>query len=196
MFPILSSFNNIDLFFFLITEHCIVCWMSFYKKKNRVLNSNCQTLPSTCKSQTNSTQSLKTANLFPETKKSEFNPFPVRTRRRFNVYTTSVTSKRRRMNVKTTSHAYWVKSCASKFVLLLTLGYARLSNYHERYIARLAHKDLNCKSNTESLNTEICSTQLRFQIFFFYLDLLKRTLRTISFLNPNLKYGIIYCLYT
>ena len=32
---------------------------------------------------------------------------PVSTRRRFDVYTTSITLKRRRMDVKTTSCAYW-----------------------------------------------------------------------------------------
>ena len=35
-------------------------------------------------------------------------PYPVSTRRRFNVHTTSITVKRRRMDVKTTSCAYWV----------------------------------------------------------------------------------------
>ena len=34
--------------------------------------------------------------------------FPVSTQRRFDVYTTSITLKRRRMNVKTTLCAYWV----------------------------------------------------------------------------------------
>ena len=34
--------------------------------------------------------------------------FPVSTRRRFDVYTTSITLKRRRMDVKTTLCAYWV----------------------------------------------------------------------------------------
>ena len=34
--------------------------------------------------------------------------FPVTTRHRFDVHTTSITLKRRRMDVKTTSCAYWV----------------------------------------------------------------------------------------
>ena len=35
--------------------------------------------------------------------------YPVNTRRRFDVYTTSITLKRRRMDVKTTLCAYWVR---------------------------------------------------------------------------------------
>ena len=38
--------------------------------------------------------------------------FPVSTRRRFDVYTTSITLKRRHMDVKTTLCAYWVNSFA------------------------------------------------------------------------------------
>ena len=38
---------------------------------------------------------------------SEGNSIPVRTRHRFDVYTTSITLKRRRLDVKTTLCAYW-----------------------------------------------------------------------------------------
>ena len=38
--------------------------------------------------------------------------YPVSTRRCFDVYTTSITLKRRRMDVKTTSCAYWVGTLA------------------------------------------------------------------------------------
>ena len=41
-------------------------------------------------------------------KKRWFHNSPVRTRRRFDVHTTSITLKRRRMDVKTTPCAYWV----------------------------------------------------------------------------------------
>ena len=38
----------------------------------------------------------------------QYKYFPVSTRRRFDVHTTSITFKRRRINVKKTSCAYWV----------------------------------------------------------------------------------------
>ena len=44
--------------------------------------------------------------------------FPVDTRRRFNVYTTSLTSYKRRIDVETTSCVYWVDTLNHKGLLV------------------------------------------------------------------------------
>ena len=60
-------------------------------------------------------------------------PYPVSTRRRFDVHTTSITLKRRRMDVKTTSCAYW-ENIMTRFLYkptklrfsVLVIAFARL----------------------------------------------------------------------